>query len=79
MKRIIIISVLVFMGVAGTILMMQKNADKDNVQVSSASFAAVQKDLEDKSKLYDVRTAEEYDEARLYVMKVAKETGIPLA
>jgi len=29
--------------------------------------------------LEHLRTAEEYDEARLYVMKVAKETGIPLA
>lgn len=29
--------------------------------------------------LEHLRTAEEYDEARLYVMKVAKDTGIPLA
>jgi sugar phosphate isomerase/epimerase len=28
--------------------------------------------------LEHLRTAEEYDEARLYVMKVAKETGISL-
>ena len=29
--------------------------------------------------LEHLRTAEEYDEARLYVMKVAKDTGISLA
>lgn len=42
------------------ILVAQKNTNENNEQMPSTKFATIQKELKDKSMLYDVRTAEEY-------------------